>query len=266
MGERAATEPAERRGSAAPNLARGHAPARTRRQSRRPARGSPPRRCGHSPPPPPSARCARRSAGRPGRSAVRPLAAAPGRGSSDNPRLSVRRDGIPRRARRPKARARSARASIRPSSNSGRRASCSASAGAWLRMAATSAGQRRTRLQQPEEINAGGQPLDDIVEAVHRPHRIGRPAEGLDQDRQHRLERLLRRGAAQRARLAAAPALDPLPRRDRIGEAGAASSAASASALRGSLVSSSPVERIVERADTSRAADRADASSSRRQT
>jgi hypothetical protein len=48
------------------------------------------------------------------------------------------------------------------------------------------------------------------------------PAEGVDQDRQHRLERLLRRAAAQRARLAAAPAFDAQAGGDGIVEAGGA--------------------------------------------
>ena len=77
-------------------------------------------------------------------------------------------------ARRPAAAGSKAVASIRPSSSSGRRPSCSASAGAWLRIVASICVKPGPCLQQPVEVDAAWQPPDQVVEAVHRPHAVGR--------------------------------------------------------------------------------------------
>ena len=68
--------------------------------------------------------------------------------------------------------------------------------------------QRRPRLEQPEQIDAARQALDDVAQAVERVIGIGARGERLDQARKHRLECLLRRRRTERARLARAPVGD----------------------------------------------------------
>jgi hypothetical protein len=65
--------------------------------------------------------------------------------------------------------------------------------------------ERRTRLQQPEQVDAARQPVDDVAEAVERMAGVGADGDRLKQCRQHRLKRLLGRGGAQRSRLAGPP-------------------------------------------------------------
>ena len=69
-------------------------------------------------------------------------------------------------------------------------------------------GQSRARLQQPEQVHAARQSLDDVGEAVERVGRVGAFRNRLQQTRKHRFERGLRGGRAQRPRLARAPVGD----------------------------------------------------------
>ena len=80
--------------------------------------------------------------------------------------------------------------------------------------------QRRARLQQAEQVDRAGQPVNQPVEPVHRRDRIWRTGKGRNQLGEHSLERVLRCRTAQRARLPAAPAADALGNRHRIIESG----------------------------------------------
>src|SRR5205809_3002956 len=63
----------------------------------------------------------------------------------------------------------------------------------------------RPRLEQPEKVHSARQSLDDIAEAVERSLGIARGGNRLEQTREHRFERLLGRGRAQRPGFAGPP-------------------------------------------------------------
>ena len=213
MGQRAPAEPAERRGSSARRpairpcvlreLIRTRASARRRSSLRR-------RRCSPS----------RDRAGRDG-----PRSAA--RRARNGARATSRRDPVERHGRTAlRASPRRSRSAIvsrlgrqgeaglvdQPVEQVGRRASMSASGGAWARISASMSRELRPRLEQAVEIDAARQPLDDVAQAVERALRIGARRDRPQQRGQHRLERRPRRRRAQRSRLARAPVGDALQR------------------------------------------------------
>ena len=77
--------------------------------------------------------------------------------------------------------------------------------------------QSGPRLQQAEHVDRARHRLDHIVEAGNRAVGIGGVGNRLQQGRQHSLERIARRRAADRADIAAAPAGHALHHRRRIG-------------------------------------------------
>ena len=78
--------------------------------------------------------------------------------------------------------------------------------------------KRRPGFEQPEEVHAARQALDDVTEPVERAVRIGTRRDRPQQARQHRLKSLLGWRRPQRTRLAGSPVGDVARRACRIAE------------------------------------------------
>ena len=69
-------------------------------------------------------------------------------------------------------------------------------------------GERRARLEQPEQVHPARQPLNDVAEPIERVIGIAARRNRLEQARKHRFEGFARRVRAQRPRLSRPPVAD----------------------------------------------------------